>query len=283
MPGRTGKMGVVGGVGENSRVADARGHKLPGFIPPQHGAWAFLVVPLLVGWAVAEVAPGRGRWGCLFAVAWIGAYPVSFFAGRALSLRSRRGSWTRLARRELSRALPWCVLLAAAGAPLAVGSPWLLAVAFGLGAAWLTSLALAARIGERSLGNDAALLAQALAAVPLMAALLAGPELSTATAVWGQPDLWLATAAVGTYLFGTVLHVKTLLRRAGDPGFRRLSVGYHAVAAALSAVVSPWWLLGFGPALLRAALVRPGLRPPVIGAYEAIGSTLFVIAAFVAA
>lgn len=260
----------------------ARGHRFPAFIPPQHGAWAFLVVPLLVGRAAAEVTPGRASWGWLFALAWVAAYPISFFGGRALSIRAKRGSWSRLARRELSRALPWCGLLVAAGLPLAITSPWLLLLAGLLGVVWLGSRVLAARAGERSLVNDAALLVQSLFAVPVMAALLTGPGWNAAVAVWADPTVWVGTTAAGAYLFGTVMHVKTLLRRAGDRNFRRISVSFHAIVTCASMVVSPWWLLGFGPALVRAVVIRPGLRPPVIGGYEAISAVLFVIAAFLA-
>ena len=69
---------------------------------------------------------------------------------------------------------------------------------------------------------------------------------------------------------------------AGNVGFRRLSVGYHVIALAVFAVVSPWWLIGFGPALLRSLVLRPGLRPAVIGAVETVVAVLFVVAAALA-
>ncbi|MGV1003875.1 MAG: YwiC-like family protein [Candidatus Nanopelagicales bacterium] len=262
------------------RVRPAR--RVRNHIPPQHGAWAFLVVPLLVAVTVGPAAPGRSLWGWLFAAAWIAAYPVSYFAGRALGIRARRGMWTRLARRELGRAVPWAAVVLACGLPLALTSPWLLGAAALLGLAWLGSLVLAGRLGERSLGNDLALVAQAVVAVPLLVALLHGPSWDDAVLVGREPALWTATAAVGVYLFGTVMHVKTLLRRAGDQAFRRVSIGYHLLAVLIFGALNVWWLLAFVPALARAALLRPGLRPPVIGAIEAVGSALFVAAAFLA-
>jgi hypothetical protein len=244
-------------------------------LPPQHGAWAFLVVPVLVGFAVAgATAPG---W--LLLAAWVCAYPVGYYGGRALSARVRRGSWTRVARRELGRAVPWMVLTGLLGLPLLLTRPWLLLAGAALALLWALGLLVAARRGERSMANDLLLVAQAVAAVPLTVAVVAGPgALSGALA----RDTATATVLVSVYLAGSVLHVKSLIREAGSPAFRRLNLGWHVGAAVLAAAVTPWWLLGFGPALLRAVVLRPGLRPAVIGGIEAIVSVLMVVAALLA-
>jgi hypothetical protein len=244
-------------------------------LPPQHGAWAFLVVPVLVGFAVAgATAPG---W--LLLAAWVCAYPVGYYGGRALSARVRRGSWTRVARRELGRAVPWMVLTGLLGLPLLLTRPWLLLAGAALALLWALGLLVAARRGERSMANDLLLVAQAVAAVPLTVAVVAGPgALSGALA----RDTATATVLVSVYLAGSVLHVKSLIREAGSPAFRRLNLGWHVGAAVLAAAVTPWWLLGFGPALLRAVVLRPGLRLAVIGGIEAIVSVLMVVAALLA-
>ena len=174
--------------------------------PPQHGAWAFLIVPVLCAFAVAGTAPA----GWLFLAAWVCAYPVGYYLGRGLTARVRRGSWTRLARREGSRAWPWAVITAALGLPLLLTRPWLIAAALLLGVLWALGLWVAAHRGERSLANDLLLVAQATAALPLAVAVVAGPG-----AVLGDlagPTLQ-ATLIVAGYLAGSVLHVKSLLRR----------------------------------------------------------------------
>lgn len=259
--------------------------RVTAFIPPQHGAWAFLVVPLLVGFAVA----GWHGSGLLFAVAWVAAYPVSYFGGRALTARVRRGSWTRLARREAGRAAPWLGALAVLGIPLLWECPWLALVAVALGAAWAASLALAARYGERSMANDLALVGQAVCAVPLLWAVIAStggvPGVAAGTPIWGSlpaasAALWVGTAAVGVYLLGSVLAVKSLLREAGNRRFRAFALGYHGLACVVAAWVDPVWLLGFAPALARVALLRPGMRPAAIGGVETVVAALFVAAAF---
>ena len=217
-----------------------RTRNVTAYIPPQHGAWAFLVVPLLVGFTIAPF-----RWvAVLFATAWIVAYPVGYFGGRALATRLRRGTWTRLARREARRAVPWGVALVVLGLPLVVLCPWLLPVVWLLGvsgAGW------------------------------------AWPEVpAVPTAL-----LW-ATAATFAFLFGSVLHVKSLLREASNRRFHWLSVAYHALVLVGFAFVSPWWLLGFAPALVRALVLKPGLRPALIGAIEAVVSVCFLFAAALA-
>ena len=73
-----------------------------------------------------------------------------------------------------------------------------------------------------------------------------------------------------------------LLREAGNCWFHWLNVGYHVLALVGFALVSPWWLVGFAPALVRAVALRPGLRPAVIGAIESVMSLFFLIAAVLA-
>ncbi len=244
-------------------------------IPPQHGAWAFLIVPVLCGFAVAGASPA----GWLFLAAWVCAYPVGYYLGRALTARARRGSWSRLARRERSRAIPWAVLTAALGLPLAVTRPWLLVAAALLGVLWGIGLVIAARRGERSMANDLMLVAQAAVALPLAVAVVAG--LPALTGDLAGPTLE-AALIVAAYLAGSVLHVKSLLREAGNVTFHRANVAWHGVLAVGAGLASPWWLVGFLPALARAVLLRPGIRPGVIGGVEAVVAVLVVAAAVLA-
>ena len=244
-------------------------------IPPQHGAWAFLIVPVLCGFAIAGASPA----GWLFLVAWVCAYPVGYYLGRALTARARRGSWSRLARRERSRAIPWAIITAALGLPLLLTRPWLLAAAALLAVLWGIGLVIAARRGERSMANDLMLVAQAAVALPLAVAVVAGPSALAADLAGITLQ---ATVIVAAYLAGSVLHVKSLLREAGNVRFHRVNMAWHAVLAVSAALASPWWLVGFIPALARAILLRPGMRPGVIGGVEAVVAVLVVAAAFLA-
>ena len=157
--------------------------------------------------------------------------------------------------------------------------PWLVVVAVLLTVLWGLGLWLAARRGERSLANDLMLVAQATVALPLAVAVVAGPS-ALAGDLAGQTIE--ATAVVAAYLAGSVLHVKSLLREAGNATFHRANVVWHSALAVGAAMASPWWLVAFIPALARAVLLRPGMRPGAIGGVEAVVAILVVAAAFLA-
>ena len=267
--------------------------------PPQHGAWAFLIVPVLCGFAVAGATPS----GWLFLAAWVCAYPVGYYLGRGLTARVRRGSWTRLARRERSRAVPWAVITAALGLPLLLTRPWLIAAVLLLGVLWSLGLWVAAQEegGAAACTNDLLLVAQATVALTRwlsLAVVLArrwrrGTRWPSASRVpaagraCGRPAVhaWQtlqATLIVAGYLAGSVLHVKSLLREAGRPAFRRVDVVWHVALTIGAASASMWWLIGLGPALARAILMRPGLRAGVVGAWRLSVAVLVVISAFLA-
>lgn len=233
-------------------------------IPNQHGAWAYLLVPLILG---VEVS-GWSWPALLFSCAWVLAYPASYYLGRAVVIRWRRGTWSRLARRELGHAWPWVVLAALPSLALVVLRPWLLIVGALLGVLWLISVWLT-RIGhERGASNDLLLVSQAALAVPLM---------------WGvahdsvpPADAWFAALVCLVYFTGSVLHVKSLIREAGNPRWAVGSRVYNLASVGMG-FLSPWLLLPFGAAAVRAFAVPAGSRPAVVGAVEIVVSVLVVV------
>lgn len=251
----------------------SRGRNWSACIPPQHGAWAFLIVPVLAGFAVSGSSPA----GWVLGLAWVCAYPVGYFGGRALTARVRRGGWSRFARRELGRAVPWALATAALGVPLALSRPWLWAAAALLAVLWLVGLRVAAERGERSLVNDLLLVGQAVVAVPLTVGVVAGLPALTGPLAGATAT---CTAVVATYLAGSVLHVKSLLRGAAIRGYREANLAWHGTALVGTGLLSAWWLVAFLPAFVRAIGLRPGLRPAVIGVIEAVVAVLFTVAAF---
>ncbi len=246
-----------------------RGGRLRLSIPPQHGAWAFLALPLVLGLAISGVT-----WaGALFTVTWVLAYPASYYLGRALTVRIRRGNWSRIARRELDAAVPWAVLAGVGAVVLAVRQPWLAVVAIALAGLWWVSVRLSLAGRERGFGNDLLLVGQAVVALPLMW------EISTGS--WPVPtSIWWATAICATYFVGSVVHVKSLIRESDDRRWHRSDLGFHIVALAWG-LLAPWLLVPFGVALVRSAVMRPGLRPGVIGAVELVVSLLLLMATLV--
>ncbi len=243
-------------------AARHRGTRLA--VPQQHGAWAFLAVPLLLGLALAGPTPI----GVLFCSAWVAAYPASWYLGRAVVIRWRRGSWSRLAQRELRNAVPWMVAAAAMALVLLWARPWLAAVLPPLLVAWVASLRLMRAGHERGATNDLLLVVQAALAVPLLWAVTIDG--------WPPADAWTAAGICAVFFTGSVLHVKSLIREADD---RRWAVGSRAFAVASLALglASPWLLLPFGAAAVRAFIVPAGTRPALIGAAETVVSILVVV------
>lgn len=231
-------------------------------VPPQHGAWAFLALPLVLGFVLAGVT-----WpGVLFAVVWVVAYPASYYLGRALSVRWRRGQWSRIARRERDAALPWTVPALAGGVVLVGLRPWLAVVALVLALGWLVSIRLSVAGRERGFGNDVLLVAQSVVALPAL--------WYVSTGNWDVPtEVWRATGVCATYFVGSVIHVKSLIRESDDRRWHVADLIFHVLALAWG-LVSPWLLLPFGVGLVRAVIMRPGLRPAVIGMVEIVMSLL---------
>lgn len=255
--------------GTAARAGAARTWRLA--IPGQHGAWAFLVIPLLLGFVIV----GWSGPAALFSVAWILAFPASYYLGRAVVVRWRRGNWSRIARRELRDAVPWAVLAAAPSLVLLVLRPWLLWVGAVLGLLWAVSVWLTRTGHERGASNDLLLVAQASLAVPLFWGIATDtPNLGVGDAA--ATDAWTAALICLVFFTGSVLHVKSLIREADD---RRWAIGsriFHVLALSM-ALISPWLLLPFGVAAVRAFVVPQGSRPAVIGAVEIVVSVLVVI------
>lgn len=241
-------------------------------VPGQHGAWAFLVVPLLLGFAVT----GWSVPAAVFSVAWLLAYPASYYLGRAVVVRWRRGTWSRLAKRELRDALPWIGVAAVPAVVLVVLRPWLVWVGAVLALLWAASLWLTRTGHERGASNDLLLVAQASVAVPLMWAIATDtPDLGI-----GDPaaaDAWTAALVCLVFFAGSVLHVKSLIREADDRRWAIASRIYHVLALGMG-LISPWLLLPFGVAAIRAFVLPRGSRPAVIGAVEIVVSVLVVVA-----
>ncbi|MDO9498175.1 MAG: YwiC-like family protein [Nocardioides sp.] len=227
-------------------------------MPPQHGAWAFVGLPLVLG-ALATPA----SWTTLL-LTWAAftCYPASYFA---LSMaRARRGARFR---RPL---LVWTLAASVPAAALVVTRPWLVAVGLGYACLFAVNLAFARRNHERDLVNDAVLIVEVAALVPLTRWL--------AEPVDGVPErVWLLTALCALTLVGSTLHVKSLLRERRNPTYARAS---HAFAiSSLVAVVGLAWVWGLpaGVALVlpfvlltARALKRDwsGWRPGRIGLVE---------------
>ena len=237
-------------------------------IPPQHGAWAFLAIPLVIGFLTLGVTPRA----IAFAVAWIAAYPTSYYGTQALAARIRRGRWSVRAQAELRRALPWAAIAALAAIPVVIAQPRVVIAGAGLALIWLASTWLTSRGHERGIANDLLLVVMAASATPLLSWVMTGDV---------SPETWRIALVLLVFFTGSVLHVKALIREADDPRWHRASIAFHVLALAV-ALLSPWLLIAFVPALIRTIVMRPPLRPAIIGAVEIVVSLLLVVAVLLA-
>lgn len=239
--------------------------------PPQHGAWAFLIVPLLLGSLL-----GADNWlGLIFSLTWVAAYPFSYFVSRAFLARVRRGSWTTRARSELHSLIPWAVLTLIGTSTLIALRPWILLPGVLIVAIWSISIYLAWLGRERGITNDLLLVVLASLAPILMYA-IANDEQSLNLI---PHSIWIAALVSLLFFMGSVLHVKALIREATNPKWHVASIGFHvAVVIAMGLTTHSWWLtIPFILALARTVVMKPGMRPGRIGVIESVVALLVVI------
>ena len=238
------------------------------FLPPQHGAWAFVAVPLVLGWSVTSWTPVLVP----FSLAWVAAYPASYFA---LQVRYGRGR-----RRPTGPLALWGGAAGALGAVALAGRPWLVWAGLVWAASFVVNAAFARRNDERSIANDLILVGQSASVLPVVALLgLASYDSLVPPPIGDVPrDAWVLTAACAMWFTGSVLHVKSLIRERRDPRWMWTSRWYHMAVLPVAVLLSPWLAVPFGFSLVRAWAVTParGLRPAAIGAVEIVGSLLLV-------
>ena len=243
-----------------------RRRRVGGWVPPQHGAWAFLALPLALGTVVAP----RSLLLLPLAVAWVAAYPCSY---AALGLvRARRPQRFRR---------PFAVWLAVVLLPagvLVLARPWLVWVGAAYGVAFTVNIAYARRNDERALVNDLVFAGECAAMVWVTWATAAGGAGGRPPPLEAAPGpVWVLTAVCALVLVGSTLHVKSLIRERRDPRYalasRIVATASVPAAAALATawgLPGGWWLVvPFVALAFRAfAVGRRPLRPGVIGLVE---------------
>lgn len=260
------------------------------WIPKQHGVWAMLVAPALCGGIVV----GFTGWHALLILAWVLAY---------LCLMSVRG-WLR----DIHHVLPppYLVIPPKAGSPghkptryripsltyaaaglvcvvaLLLFHPGLLFWGIPLAVILGASLALISTGHERSVANDALLIASSCL-ISVVAFTLSGTRslsLISFLASIAKPRAWLIASIFAGYLWGTIFYVKTMIRERGKPGWRIASVVYHALCVAPAFLVNPWVGAVSLLALLRAGSVPrlwPRAKPKAVGFGEVALTTILVL------
>ena len=258
---------------QDGRRQDGRrvsGHRL--WIPRQHGAWAMLLLPVLLGVAASSPDP----WQLAVAGLALAAYLASATAQ----------TWSR-SRRPPEYRLP----IAVYGVAAAIFAALLLARFPELALAGLivvpTGIVVfrGAQPGtRRDLANSLLQVVQSLVLVPVTA--------------WVSGDWDLARVAAYTgvaagYQLGVVLVVRSVLRERGNERFARLSAGFHLALVVAAAVLLPLPYVLLAAGLTARAIALPiaqrrmasgpkPMRPVHVGIVEIVASLAVVITGFLA-
>lgn len=227
------------------------------YVPPQHGAWAMLVLPFAAG-----VVCNRPVWLHLpLLVAWLAGYLLSYFA--LLAVKTCRPG------RVAPQLRLYGAITVAAGLPVTVMRPSVLMFAPAFTVLFAVNVAAAHRRDDRALAGGLASVVQSCLMVPV-AVLVSGGDITDGVA----PGLVLLG-----YFAGAVLYVKTMIRNRGDVRYLRASVALHAATAA-AMVLLAWPVAAlFGWLLVRAAwFPRLHLTPKQVGLVEVANSALLLVA-----
>lgn len=233
------------------RPAPARRRRKNQWVPPQHGAWAMLLVPYLA--ALIEVGASWVQLPLL--LAWVGGYLLSYFA--LLAVKTRRPARVR------AQLLVYGGVTAASGLTVLAAAPRLLLFAPVFAAVLAVNGFFARARHDRALANGlVSVLASALI-VPVVA--VAGGE-----SPWQVTGTFLVTLL---YFTGSLLFVRTTIRARGDQRMLTVSLAFHSVALVAAALLALPYALPFTGFLIRAAVVpRRALSPKQIGIVEIFSS-----------
>lgn len=225
--------------------------------PPQHGGWAFVGLPVVVGWTVGGFTLGT----FLAGIAFILSFPTLYFVG----------AWLRYPKRErfVRPLVIWLGLTVLFGVSAIIAAPRLLYWAPPYIVLGLVSLIAAKQKRDRELLNEVFQIIQCSMIVPTLA---------TATGRLDNRATLIATLWVALTLIGSILTVRALIRKKNDPQFRK-GAKWFAIVSWAVAVATAGALVGWLPAVVvgiafafawwRAARIQPDtLKPGQLGMIE---------------
>jgi len=221
-----------------------------GWMPNQHGAWAMLVVPWLLGFSAVLRTGGSVVSSLLLLVTWL----VGYFPFFALS------QWLRS--RMKPRFLPAVRTYAITAGVLGLGLMLLRPEWLSWGIVFAPLVALALRLSWRR--RDRSL----VSGVCTVAATSLLPMVMMSDGLW---PWMIRSETVGVslvcfaYFFGTVLYVKTIIRKRGSLAWVAVSVAWHLLCVgasfALPEVLPRALLASFFGLMAARAWVVPWLGP----------------------
>ncbi|MDP2013890.1 MAG: YwiC-like family protein, partial [Actinomycetota bacterium] len=185
-----------------------RTQKKNSYFPPQHGAWAFLALPLALGATVSTWSPLF----VLLAITWIAAYPMSYAAFGLV--RAKRPQRFR------APLFTWAGIALLPAALLVIWRPWLLWIGLAYGVLLMVNLYYARRNDERALANDGVFILECAGMVAVVWALSAGEQSLTPPRLDSVPaHVLILTIICALVLLSSTLHVKSLIRERRNPRY----------------------------------------------------------------
>ena len=232
-------------------------------LPREHGGWAMVSVPFLLGMFV-----GGPQWMHLpLFFGWLLFYLAAYPFRLALMRRKDRRDFVR-----------WALIYWALGMvfliPPLVSEPSLLWAGPVLVALFCVNGWYAYRRNERSFINDlCAILAFSVGGA---ASYVVG------AGTWDAMTLWVAVTCV-LYFLGSVFFVKSVFRERKNAGWLNASKGYHLSLLIFAALLEPWFVLPYAFPTVRAfAWGGKAIRPIKVGVIEIVGSVLFLVFSVIA-
>ncbi|WP_426705477.1 YwiC-like family protein [Corynebacterium auriscanis] len=224
------------------------------WVPNQHGAWAMLVAPMLVGAVIGlayEGPSGQHHRAAIpaIAIAWMLGYFWFFAYGLWFKARSanRKAQYAR-------PMLVYGVVSALAGLFALIQYP---------GLAWwalifapLVAVAVEEIIRRRPRSLISGIATTLASSALLLVMVSAGEFAPMPWFFFNVPaEIWVVALSTALYYVGTIFYVKTMIREKGNAPFENLSHNYHAVAVVLTIVATATAFFGGGRNLASTLLL----------------------------
>ena len=230
------------------------------WLPNQHGAWAMLITPVIVG----GLFGGFTMWHVGLLFAWLSAYCLNFFTG--LVVKSRRPH------RYVRQLSVYALLTLLFAVPLVVTFPRLLLLGAVAAPVFAANLLFIVQRHERAWLNDVLGIVLATA-VGFGAFAIGGNATDSSRAMSGL-------TVVAGYFVGTVFYVKTNIRERGSKRWLLASIAFHTAFTVFLTWQRWWVLVALGLLATVRAVVVPRLEwtPKRVGLLEIVFTLGFGIA-----